>query len=294
MFISVRACLAHFVAGFLGVVLLLATNPVSAARLTLGSLSETPDAEMTTFLPFVRHLAAGLGQEGIDDARVVVRRSHAEMAKLMKRGEVDLFIDSSLSALKVQRLSGGDFLARRWKKGIAEYRSVIFVLNTSPVQKVGDLVGRSMSFEEPYSTSGFLLPAGELKQHGLNLIETESGTSDKAVGYRFSNGEENTLLSVLSGRTDAGAMADYVFARLSTPVSGDLRVIHRSKVIPYHVVVGRPGLSPALRAAIQRRLWAMQDDPAGKSAMEAFEKTTRFDEISVESLHNLRSFKLDY
>jgi phosphonate transport system substrate-binding protein len=278
----------------LGGWLFFGANTASAATLTVGSLSETPEAEISLFLPVVRYLAAGLGKEGFDDARVVVRKTHAEMAHLMRHWKVDLFIDSSLSALKMQRLSGGNFIARRWKKGIAEYRSVVFVRTSSPVRRLADLAGRSIAFEEPYSTSGHLLPAGELRQQGLKLIPTEGGGKGQTVGYRFSLGEENTLLWVLNGRADAGAMADYVFEKLSAPVSSELRLIHKSIVIPYHIVISRPGLSAAVLSAIHRRLLAMHDDPEGQRILKAFENTTRFDDIPAESLRNLTSFSLDF
>lgn len=278
----------------LGGTLFFVANAGSAATLTIGSLSETPDTEISLFLPVVRYLAAGLGKEGFDDARVVVRKTHAEMANLMRQWKVDIFIDSSLSALKVQRLSGGEFVARRWKKGIAEYRSVVFVRNSSPVKKLKDLAGRSIAFEEPYSSSGYLLPAGELQQQRLKLIPAEAGGSGQTVGYRFTLGEENTLLWVLNGRADAGAMADYVFKKLSAPVSAELRVIHQSKVVPYHVVISRPGLSATARSAIHQRLLRMKDDPEGQRVLQAFEKTTRFDDIPPESLRNLTSFSLNF
>lgn len=278
----------------LGGVLSLAASTCSAATLTIGSLSDSPDAEISLFLPVVRYLAAGLGKEGFDDARVIVRKTHGEMADLMRHWKVDLFIDSSLSALKVQRLSGGEFVARRWKKDIAEYRSVVFVRHSSPVKRLADLAGRSIAFEEPFSSSGYLLPAGELQQQGLKMVPAEAGGSRQIVSYRFTQGEENTLLWVLRGRADAGAMADYVFKKLSAPVSSELRPIHYSKVVPYHVVVLRPGLSAAVRSAIHQRLVTMKDDPEGQRILHAFEKTTRFDDIPPESLRNLTSITLDF
>lgn len=138
------------------------------------------------------------------------------------------------------------------------------------------------------------MPAGEIQQLKLNLIPADKANSAATVGFRFTYGEENTLLWVLAGRTDAGAMADYVFNKLSVPVSAELRVIHQSKVMPYHVVVIRPGASNGLRSAIHRRLLTMDKDPEGRKVLQAFEKTTRFDDIPVESLHNLNTFKLDF
>lgn len=278
----------------LGFVLLAAPSALWAETLTLGSLSDTPSEEFAVFLPFAQYLASELKGQGIDNARVEVRRTHAEMAELMKAGEVDLFIDSSLSALKVQRLCGGDFLARRWKKGVSEYHSVVFVRAASPVQGLADLAGRSIAFEEPFSSSGYLLPAGEIHQAGLSLVPDEQKPPAGAVRFRFSNADENTLLWVLRGKTDAGAMAANRMTKLSAPVAGELRVVHSSRIIPYHVVVHRPGLADTLRIAIHERLLAMEHDQAGLRTLRVFEETTRFDDIPPEVLRNLRAVPLGF
>ena len=274
--------------------LLLATPATgSASSLTVGSLSNTPSEEIPTFLPFAEYLAAGLGDLGIDDARVKVSRNHAEMAELMKRGEVDLFIDSSVSALIMQRLIGGEFLARRWKKGIGEYHSVIFVRTESPVQNIADLAGHTIAFEEPFSSSGYLLPASEIRQAGLSLSSGQDQTGSDVVGYRFTGADQSTLLWVLNGRVEAGAMAENKLAKLSASLSGDLRVIHKSVAIPYHVVVNRAGLSTALLQAIHGRLLDMENSEAGRLTLKAFEKTTRVDDIPAARLLGLQALELD-
>ncbi|MDH5485090.1 MAG: phosphate/phosphite/phosphonate ABC transporter substrate-binding protein [Gammaproteobacteria bacterium] len=274
---------------------LLLAIPVAghAGSITLGSLSSTPGSETTIFLPVASYLAKGLADFGITDARVRVARSHAEMADLMKQGEVDLFIDSSISALIVQRQSGGHFLARRWKKGISEYHSVIFVRKESGISQLKDLGGHTMGFEEPFSSSGYLLPASEMIRSGLSLVPVGQQAQSMGVGYRFTGADENTLLWVLHGRLDAGAMAGNKLAKLAASLQDELKVIYQSRTIPYHVVVVRQGLSILLQQAIHQRLLEMHNNSHGQQVLEAFEKTGRFDDIPANVLRNLQSIQLD-
>ena len=281
--------------------LLLLTWPTTgmAVPLTIGSLSDTPSEEVAKFLPFGKYLAAKLSKLGIDDARVLVRRSHAEMANLMRLGEVDLFIDSSLSALIVQRLSAGTFLARRWKKGVGQYHGVIFVRADSPIHTLADLVGHDIAFDEPFSSGGYLLPASELRTAGLSLVPASPNPSSdqrplpKAVSYRFSGEDESTMLWVAYGRVNAGAMGNIKYTKLSAPMGDELRVIHRTTNIPYHTVVHRPGLPVPLHLAIHRLLLAMENDAVGKVVLKAFEKTSRFDDIPADMLRDLQNLKLE-
>lgn len=275
-------------------ILFMVISTSAAARpLVIGSLSEKADAELSLFLPVAQYLAAGLGQFGIDSAEVRVCRTHAEMAALMSSAEVDLFIDSSMSAMAVQQLSGGGLLARRWKKGIAEYSSVIFTRADSRLHELADLGGESIAFEAPFSSSGFLLPAHEMHHAGLTLTPSDAPQLPHSVAYLFSKADENTLLWVLHGRTSAGAMAEYKYAQLSAPIAQELRVIFHTVTIPYHVVIHRPQLPEMIRAALHDRLLAMDKSGEGRLVLNNFEKTTRFDDIPEEIQLWLRTINLD-
>ncbi len=275
--------------------LLLLSIPLAgwARSLVIGSLSNSPREEIAKFLPLVEYLAAGLGEQGIDGAKVQVSRTFDEMAGLMIQGKVDLFIDSSMSALIVQRLSHGDFLARRWKRGRKEYCSVIFVHADSPIAALADLAGHTIAFDDPFSSSGYLLPAAEIRHAGLPLVTGKQNQKADSVLYRFAKKDTTTLLQVLNGRADAGAMADYKFTTLSEPVPDELRVIFRSAPIPYHLVVYRPGLPNALRKALLQRLMAMDQEEEGKQVLKTFQNTTRFDPVPARVLQDLRSSKWD-
>ncbi|MBN1766398.1 MAG: PhnD/SsuA/transferrin family substrate-binding protein [Sedimentisphaerales bacterium] len=121
--------------------------------LTVGSISNTPKEEIADFQPFVNYLAGRLQSSGFTGGEVVIASSLQEMTDLMKNGRVDLYIDSPFPILTVCEESGAKLFLRRWKKGIKEYNSVIFVRRDSGIESVSDLMGKFIAFEEEFSTA---------------------------------------------------------------------------------------------------------------------------------------------
>ena len=92
------------------------------------------------------------------------------MAAMIREKEVDLLIDSSVTALLVNELAGSKFLLRRWKNGQEAYRSVVVVRQDSRFNFLSDLAGETVAFEETFSTSGFMLPVLGMARSGLRLV----------------------------------------------------------------------------------------------------------------------------
>lgn len=253
-----------------------------AAPLVIGSVSHEPAGEIRKFQPLADYLARHLAEHGVDQGKVVVVRSMKEMAQRLGRGEVDVYIDSAFPSLAVSRLADSRILLRRWKKGRAEYRSVIFVRNDSPIRTVNDLPGKVIAFEEPYSTSGYFLPKSALLQAGLRLSkQADTGAPVKAgeAGYVFTMDDANTTVWVLRGKVAAGAMDDASFARLSPQRRSNLRVVLQTAVLPRQLVSVRKGLDPKRVSGIKAVLLAMEQSGEGREALQKFEMTTRFDEL---------------
>ena len=170
---------------------------------------EEPGKKIKRLQPLADYLAEHLADLGITDGRVVIARDIEEMARFLEEGKADLYFDSAFPTLAVQLLSGAEVVLRRWKGGTPEYWSTYIALSGNGVSTVEDFVGKVVAFEEPHSTSGFVLPAGTLLQRGLKLREVgapSASVSDDEIGYFFSRNERNTLELVLSAQVAGGAL----------------------------------------------------------------------------------------
>jgi phosphonate transport system substrate-binding protein len=250
--------------------------------ITLGPIGLEPAAEVSKFLPLARYLAQELQSDGIDDGRVVVADSIRQMAAFVRDGKVDLYLDSPFPTLAVSRLAGSRLLLRRWKKGMSDYHTVIFTRQGSEINRLEDLQGKMIAFEEPFSTSGYFLPKLVLVQAGLTMAakgEAADPVGPEEVGYVFSNTDESTIVWVLRGKVVAGAMDHQTFLEQAKGGLPHLKIVYETFAIPRQLVSYRADLPPSLVARIKGILLQMDQREEGTKVLHAFEGTTRFDAI---------------
>lgn len=265
-------------------------SPLMAAPLVIGTISSSPQEEIETFQPFADYLASNLAANGIDAGDVVIAADIPQMAQMLLLGEIDLYIDSSIVAEAVNSLSGSQTFLRRWKKGRDQYRSVIFTLESSSVAELDDLQGKVVAFEEPFSTSGFILPAASILSDGYqlkSLDSSENTTSEFEIGFVMANDNDTQAAWIESGRVAAAAMSEGDFLEYSEASPEPFRAIQFTEFVPYHVVVHRPGLSNDLISSISSVLQSAHKSETGKSILKDFEKTTKFDEVPDDLMANV-------
>jgi phosphonate transport system substrate-binding protein len=271
-----------------------ATTAAAARPLVIGAISGSPTEEIAKFHPLAAHLANGLDEFEIDRGKVVVVRSIPEMAELMKGGGADLMFDSPYPTLAVGHLAGSKVLLRRWKGGKSGYRSLVLVRADSPIVSVKDLRGKIVAFEDNYSTSGYFLPAAELRRSGLALREVPSPrASVKAdeVGYVFSDNYANSLTWLLHGRADAAGVGEHDYERFLKRETAQMRVVLETPNVPRNLVSVRGDLPAALVARIRDMLVELERTPKGKALLESLDKTTRFDALPEDAEPALESMR---
>ncbi len=258
----------------------------SGKSLKIGAVSNEPDKEIATFLPFARYLSNNLDSSNISGSKIIIASTPSDMARLFTEGKVDIYIDSPLSAYSVVEKAGGTFILRRWKKGIAEYNSTIFIRADSDIKTLSDLKGEVLAFEKPHSASGYLLPKLDLMKQEYELNESkppkqngEPPINQNKIEYLFSNDDENTFFWVKQGLVKAGAMSTAKFNKINQANKGMMRSLHTSFSIPRHVVVFRQDLDPALVEQIRLVLLQFDNTVKGRKVLKEFEKTAKFDEI---------------
>lgn len=265
----------------------LAQEPAPAGKTTIsiGRVSDDPKKHYPPCEAFINYLAKELHPFGIREGKVVLTRTNQEFIEKIKAGEVDLITETPMSSLLYEELAGTKILLRRWKKGSAMYHSVIFTRKDSGVNTLEDLKGRKVAFEDPGSTSSYLLPRARFKQLGIPLVELKSFDDpvppDK-VGYLFAWGEVNLSHWVHRGRVDAGALSSEEFLEadeVPEEYLPDFKVLYESVRVPRNLISVRPGLDPKLVEAVREILLNMKETEEGRRVMRKFNKTGNFDEL---------------
>jgi phosphonate transport system substrate-binding protein len=265
-----------------------ATIPPTLAKsqvITLGLISNDPAGGIQEAQPLADYLAAQLKDQGISAGKVVIAPDLQAMEKAMQAGQVDLFFESPYLASAVFHDINAIPLARRWKGGVSEYYSLIVTRADGPIDSIEKLIGHQIAFEDPGSTSGYLLPKADMLSKGLKLTEkngSDSSVAPDEVGYIFSGAQENLLPWLLSGKVEATVLANNDYDALPKDEQARLRILDKSIAVPRHIVMARAGIDPQLQQKIIQLLVSMDKTPEGQAVLQAFAKTQRFDLLTPD------------
>ncbi len=255
-----------------------------ARTLSLGVVYKTPQQDIEArFGDFVRYVAARLVPTSKIEGKVVIAPTLPQLAKLLDEKRVDFYIESPYPTYIVNNVhNAANILLRRWKSGVAEYRSLIFSKSDSEIKRVQDLPGKTIAFEDPESTSGYFLPKFFLQRNGFKLVEktrNEASRSAKEIGYVFAHSRENLVNLVLSKQSAAGAFSNDDYARLDDKRRGDIRVLAQTELLPRHLLSVRKDLPAAFTAGLEKILLAMHEDDEGRRILQKTDETTKFDAL---------------
>ena len=266
-----------------------------AGMITIGDIDpDEPAKKVARFQPLADYLARNLSTYDISEGRVRIARDINEMGALLKDGTVSIYMDSLFPTVSVQELSGSKIIARRWKAQVPTYWSTYVALRGSGIDEVSDFKGAVIAFEEPHSTSGFLLPAGTLVQRGLVLTEATAANEhvgQNEIGYVFSGDEENTFELIQRGDVAGGAVSNDDFAELPDEVKNIFVAFDRTVEVPRQLVSVAPGLDSALTGEVRRLLFGLDQSEEGRAILDGLKKTLKFDDLMDEDRARVDEFK---
>jgi phosphonate transport system substrate-binding protein len=257
-----------------------ASTPEDRA-LVIGDISDEAAETIMGTQPIADYLAAAVSAYGITHGEVKIAPDLETMIEWIGSGEVDLYFDSPYPALVISQETGATPILRRLKYGVAQYHSVFFSRVGADFTSVADLTGQMVAFEEPFSTSGFMLPLAYLVEQGLTPVEKpglDTAVSPDELGYVFSTADNTTLQWVISGKVPAGVTDDVTFSRLPADTQAELTIFAATEDVPRQLVLVRPGLDEAMVATLKAELLAMDENETGQAALETF-LTTEFTEF---------------
>lgn len=252
--------------------------------LTLGIVAEINQQEIADhFRDFVRYVASRISSTSMIEGRVVVTPTPSQLADLLKQKKVDFYMDSPYPTYIINSVQGaGRLLLRRWKKGMAEYQSLIFAKRDSQTKRLEDLRGKIIAFEDPGSTSGYFLPKLFLSRMGFKLSQ-QSGmgapVSPGDVGYVFAYSQEKLVDLVLTKEAAAGAFSNDDYGALDEKKKLDITILAETERLPRHLLSVRTDMPAELADRLGQILLSMHEDPEGQLILARTSDTTKFDEL---------------
>lgn len=232
------------------------------------------------FRDFVGYVARKLSSASEIKGRVIVAPTASQLAKLLEEKQVDFYMESPYPTYLINRLGAAELLLRRWKDGMAEYRSILITNKDSGIVRSEDLRGRIFAFEDPGSTSGYFLPKVFLLRKGFKLTEKPglgAKVSPKEIGYIFAYSAENIANLVRSKKVAAGAISNDDYNGLAEQARANISILGETEMFPRHLVSIRKDLQPSIAKRLEEILLSMDQDEGGRRILQKTDNTTKFD-----------------
>jgi phosphate/phosphite/phosphonate ABC transporter binding protein len=256
-------------------------QPLSVKSLTMGLVYPNPaDPVPEPLREFVAYVARKLSSTPAINGTVVVAPTASQMVKLLEEKRVDFFMESPYPTYLINRQGSATLLLRRWKGGLAEYRSVIFTNKESGVSRVEELRGKMIAFEDVGSTSGYFMPKLLLLNKRLTLTEKpalDARVAAKEIGYIFAGSDKEILDFVLAKKVAAGAISNDDYASVGEKEKTAISILAETASLPRHLVSIRKDLPTPLANRLKEVLLAMHEDAEGRAILQRTDNTTKFD-----------------
>lgn len=257
------------------------TDPVKVKSITLGLVSGTSQKEIEEhFRNFVLYVARRLGPASAVEGKVVIVSTPLQMVKPLEEKKIDFYMESPYPTYLINKQGAASLLLRRWKSGMADYRSLIFSKKDGETSRLEHLPGRMIAFEDSGSTSGYFLPKVFLLKKGFTLTEKsgpDAKISPKEIGYVFASSDVNVVNLVLSNRVAGGAFSNDDYGVLDEKRRAAVTILAQTEMFPRHLVSVRKDLDPMVKNRLKEVLLSMHQDEEGRTIMQKMDNTTRFD-----------------
>jgi phosphonate transport system substrate-binding protein len=213
--------------------------------------------------------------------QVVIAPTPFRLARLIDQKQVDFYMESPYPTYLINNVQGmARLMARRWKGGIAEYRSLIFTAKSGEIKRLKDLQGKLLVFEDPESTSGHFLPKHFLTRKGFKFADKSRYNPDALptdVGYIFAGSQDKVVAWVLDKKAAAGAFSNDDYARLDAGTKSAITILAETEQVPRHLLSVRKNFPPPLLDRLEKVLLAMHENPEGREILKRADDTTKFD-----------------
>lgn len=194
----------------------------------------------------VEILRQTLEQESGLHIRIEIPPSPVRAIQLFRGRGADAGLLGPFEYLLAREIHGVEAGVQLQRDGRPTYQGTLLVKEDSEIESIEDLSGKRIAYTDPYSMTGFVLPAARLKRAGIEPDAIFAGTHDEAIEM------------VEDGR--AHAAATYLRRAEGELEGRGLRILERTEPVPNEPVFFRKGLPEDKREAIVNAFIAATSD----------------------------------
>jgi phosphonate transport system substrate-binding protein len=232
-----------------------AADPSWPHELTFALLSTENAAEITRrWGPILAQLEKDLGVK-VKAATATDYRGSIEALKFKKAEIGHLGPKSYVEASNNNYANVEPVAQLQLANGSLGYRSCLIVHTDSEIFTPEDMAGKTFAFNDPNSTSGYLVPSA------FFMMDMGMDPKKHFSKVTFSGSHEASILAVANKKVDIASTNLPDLSQLTREGKvprGGLRVIWVSKLIPNDPIVVRKDLPASLRSAITESLTTMR------------------------------------
>jgi len=242
---------------------LAAPHPSGASpgeALILGVHPFLPSTELVEkFGPLTSYLSRELDRA----VRLEISRDYETHIERVSEGAYDFAYMGPVSYVRLVEKHGEvPLLAKLEVDGDPTFQGVILVRKDSPLEGLGELVGKRFAFVGPSSTMGFIVPRYVLKERGVSV--------EKLASHSFLRNHDNVALAVLVGDFDAGAVKEETFQKFAPKGARALAVTPQ---IPEHLFVASSRQSSDVIGELKAALLSIAGTPEDLNALRFIKGT---------------------
>ncbi|WP_368414582.1 phosphate/phosphite/phosphonate ABC transporter substrate-binding protein [Falsiroseomonas sp.] len=225
-------------------------------RFAVGPFQPTAGATRRAFAPFFAHLAGALGRPH----ELAVTTDWAGIAVALGSGQTDCAWMGPWGYVLARARAGVEALATVIYQGRPTYHAIIIARPDLPISRFPeDARGRSISFADAGSTSGWLIPHHWFLTRGI----------DPRSFFRYRDGASHAanVISVASGQVDLATDFDRNLAAMVAAGrvrEGQVKTVWRSDPLPNDALAVRRDLDPGLASAIAQAALAITEADAAR------------------------------
>ncbi len=231
-------------------------------RVGIGPLLPTPGETKKAWAPFFSWLSGELGL----DYELRATTDWAGISVAMRNDQLDLAWMGPFGYVLANTEGGAKAIATAKYDEKPIYHAIVVSRPGLDIERwPEDGKGRSISFTDTGSTSGWLIPTNWFRERKI----------DPKTYFKYSEGATHAAneVAVANGRVDLAT--DFDRNRNAMIESGaikpeDSKVVWRSEPLPNDAIAVKPGLDPELEARIKRALLELSPEEAAKILPEHY------------------------